>query len=124
MPASSTAPVLVLDDDPSIRQTIGWALQDEGLPVQLARDAYEGLDQVRAQRPALVVLDIGLPGMDGRVFADHLHEMHNAVPILVITADGRAEEKARRVGAFDYMEKPFDVEELIAAVRQGLGQDA
>jgi DNA-binding response OmpR family regulator len=116
------APVLLLEDDPGVRQTIQWALEDEGLEVQVARDGITGLDRARQQRPSLVVLDIGLPRLSGDGFAIELRRLYGQdVPILVITADGRAQEKAERVGAFDFMRKPFDVDELVAAVWRGLG---
>jgi DNA-binding response OmpR family regulator len=116
------APVLILEDDAGVRQTIQWALEDEGLEVQVARDGVIGLDRARQQRPSLVVLDIGLPRLSGDGFATELHRLYGtSVPILVITADGRAQEKAERVGAFDFMQKPFDVDELVAAVWRGIG---
>jgi two-component system response regulator MprA len=113
--------VLIVEDDPSVRQTIQWALEDEGLAVDVARDGVEALDKAGQQRPGLVVLDMALPRLNGDGFATGLRRLYGkGVPILVITADGRAEEKARRVGAFDFMQKPFDVDALIAAVRRGL----
>jgi DNA-binding response OmpR family regulator len=121
MPDETPAPILILDDDPSVRQTIQWALEDNGFTVQLARDGIEGLDQAAQQRPGLVVLDIGLPRLSGDGFAAGLRGLYGrSVPILVITADGRAEQKARRVGAFDFVQKPFNVDDLVAAVRRGL----
>lgn len=123
MANNTPAPVLVLDDDPGVRQLIRWALEDAGLAVQVARDGVEGLHQARQQRPRLVVLDMGLPRLSGDGFATGLRRLYgSSVPILVITADGRAEEKAQRVGAFDFMQKPFNVDELVAAVWQGLRQ--
>jgi DNA-binding response OmpR family regulator len=122
MPADRPAPILILEDDAGVRQTIQWVLEDEGLEVRVARDGVVGLDHAREERPSLVILDIGLPRLSGDGFAEELHRLYGtSVPILVVTADGRAEEKARRVGAFDFMQKPFDVDELVAAVWRGLG---
>lgn len=116
------SPILVVEDDPSIQQTIQWALEDAGFMVQLARDGVEGLDRARQECPGLVVLDMGLPRLNGDGFAAGLRGMFDRdVPILLITADGRAADKARRVGAFDFMQKPFDVDDLVAIVRRGLG---
>lgn len=115
--------VLVVEDDPSVQQTIQWALEDAGLSVRVARDGVEGLDHAREQRPALVVLDMGLPRLSGDGFAAGLHGLYGGdVPILVVTADGRAADKARRVGAFDFMEKPFNVDDLVDVIRRGLRQ--
>jgi DNA-binding response OmpR family regulator len=123
MPNETAAPVLVLDDDPNVRHMIRWALEDDGFSVLLARDGLEGLDHARKQRPRLVVLDIGLPRLSGDGFAAELRGVYGtSVPILVFTADGRAQEKARRVGAFDFLEKPFKIDDLVAAVRRGLAR--
>jgi DNA-binding response OmpR family regulator len=116
------ATILVAEDDPGLRQTIEWTLQDEGLAVELASDGVAALEMLRRHRPALLMLDMGLPRIDGIGVAAGLREVYgDKVPILVITADGRAQEKARHVGAVDYLRKPFDVDDLVHAVRQALG---
>jgi len=113
--------VLVVDDDPSLRLAIEWALQDEGLSVMGAGDGQEAIERGTEQRPALVVLDMGLPVVSGDGVAAGLRAAHGTqLPILIITADGKAAEKARRVGAFDYLHKPFDLADLVAAVHRGL----
>jgi CheY-like chemotaxis protein len=115
------AAVLVVDDDPDLRLTIQWVLEDEGFQVVTASDGREALDRSRRHRPSLVVLDMGLPVVDGFGVAAGLQETYGgAVPILVVTADGRAAEKAARVGAFAYLKKPFDLDALIASVQRGL----
>lgn len=114
-------PILVVDDDAQIRRTVRWALEDEGLPVVTAADGRQALDRAAAQPPALVVLDMGLPRLDGDGVAGGLHALYDGrVPIVVITADGSAAEKARRVGAVSYLAKPFEIDDLIAAVRHAL----
>ena len=73
-------------------------------------------------RPALVVLDWGLPDLDSAVVARLLRADRNAdVPILLVTADGQAQHKARQVNAFAYLHKPFEVEDLTRLVRSKLG---
>lgn len=117
----SPAPVLVVDDDPHIRRLLEWALEDEGIVVETAADGYEAIARLAQRRPALVVLDMGLPGVDGYAVAESLRATYGgAVPILVLTADGRAAAKAQRVGAFAYFPKPFELDELIATVQRGL----
>jgi DNA-binding response OmpR family regulator len=117
----SAAPVLVVDDDPHLRRLLAWALEDEGIAVETAADGYEAIARLAQRRPALVVLDMGLPGRDGYAVADSLRAAYGGtVPILVLTADGRAAAKAQRVGAFAYLPKPFELEELLAAVQRGL----
>jgi two-component system, OmpR family, response regulator len=115
--------VLVVDDDPRVRQMISWALEEEGLGVETAEDGQQALLRAAEFRPTLVILDITLPILDGYGVAAGLRVAHGeALPILAITADGSAAEKARRVGAYAYLRKPFDVEDLLLAVQQGLNR--
>jgi two-component system OmpR family response regulator len=118
--AGATELILVVDDDPGIRQTIRWALEDEGFTVATAADGQEALAQAERHRPALVILDMTLPVLDGHAVAAGLRAGGAAVPILMITADGSAVAKARRIGAYTYLKKPFEIEALLAAVRRGL----
>jgi len=114
-------PVLVVDDDPKVREVAVWALEDEGFAVEQAAGRREAAERARRRPPALVVLDMGLPPDDGgTVAADLRAACGEHLPILVITADGRASEKARRVGAFAYLHKPFDLDQLVRLVRSGL----
>ncbi len=109
--------VLVVDDDATIRQAVQWALEDEGLTVETAADGRQALKRAAARRPALVVLDMGLPLIDGAGVATALRTLHaTAPPIVVITADGRASEKARQIGAVEYLSKPFEMARLVQAV--------
>ena len=119
--AGGEATILVVEDDVYVRQTIEWALEDEGLPVETATNGQQALEWARDRKPGLVILDMGLPIVDGFGVADGLRAAYgDGVPILTVTADGRAAEKARRVGAVDYLHKPFEIEALIGAVRRAL----
>lgn len=114
--------ILVVEDDPVLRQSIQWALEDEGLQVDTAADGRQALGQLARRRPALVLLDMRLPIVGGEAVADGLHAAYgDEVPIVVITADGRAAEKARRVGAVDFLAKPFEIDDLIGVVHRALG---
>jgi DNA-binding response OmpR family regulator len=114
-------PVLVVEDDPAMRQTIRWTLEAEGFVVAEAGSAEQALSATARQRPALVVLDYGLPDRDGGAVADELRaRLPSPPPIVVVTADGRAAEKAARVGAVAYLHKPFDLDDLLATVRRTL----
>jgi two-component system OmpR family response regulator len=114
--------VLVVDDDPDMRRAINEVLVDQGLRVDLAGDGREALDRARGAAPALVILDITLPIVDGFTVADELRQRFGVLPILAITADGRAPQKARRVGAYAYLRKPFELDDLLATVARGLGR--
>lgn len=114
-------PILVIDDDSGTRLTIQWALEEVGFVVETALDGIQGLERAASVHPALVILDLRLPGVDGRSVAAQLRAAHAAPPpILLITADDRAEQRARQVGAYAYLAKPFDLDDLVAAVQRGL----
>lgn len=117
MVASTAPPVLLVEDNAGLRRLIAWALGDEALPCVTVADGQEALDWLDTAKPALVLLDMGLPLVDGEGVAAGLRARHGeGVPIVVLTADGRAPEKARRVGAIAFLRKPFDIEELVALV--------
>ena len=114
-------PILVIEDDPQFRQTVQATLEDEGWAVDVAADGQQALGWLALRRPALVVLDWTLPEFDGEAVAASLRATHGlGVPVLLMTADGSASEKARRAGAFAYLHKPFELDELIGLVRRGL----
>ena len=114
------AAILVVDDEPEILQFVGEALLDEGFSVSTAADGQQAVEVAARHRPDLVVLDMRLPRLDGEGVARELRRLHGDVPILLITADGHAGEKATRVGAFNHLHKPFDLERLVSLVQTRL----
>src|SRR3954453_3820391 len=91
--------ILVVDDDPEIRDVVRWLLEDEGWTVETASDGRDALEQAARPPPPLIVLDMGLPIMSGEEVARRLHlEYPDPPPIIVVSADGRAGEKAARIG--------------------------
>jgi CheY-like chemotaxis protein len=116
-----TATILVVDDDPLIRLTVTGILEDEGYTVIDAGDgleALEALTKLDGVQPAAILLDITMPRMDGYAFAEELARrgLRDALPVIVLTADGRAPEKAARVGAEGFLTKPFTLPTLLAEV--------
>ncbi len=114
----SEATILVVDDDPQIREVLDVALGRAGFRTMTARDGAEGLRQVQAVRPDLAVLDIGLPEMDGLELCRAIRR-DSELPILFLTA--RDDEVDRilglEMGGDDYVTKPFSPRELVARVR-------
>jgi len=113
------ARLLVVDDEPNIRELLSVSLTFVGFAVTTAATGREALEKVRTDRPDLVVLDIMLPGMDGFEVVRHLRATGADVPVLFLTAK---EETADRitgltVGGDDYVTKPFSLEEVIARIR-------
>ncbi len=109
--------VLVVDDDPDILDAICDILEAEGYRVARARHGQEALDQVEGERPAVILLDLMMPVMDGVAFARalRLRPAVRDVPIVVISADGNP-QRAAAVGATGYLAKPFDIEALLSQV--------
>ena len=113
--------VLVVDDDANVREAIRWALEDEGFEVETAADGLQAIQRGVARRPDLVLLDLTLPLLDGYRVASDLRAAHgNGLPILAMTADGQAESKAVRAGAYAFVRKPFELGKLLEIIRQGL----
>jgi DNA-binding response OmpR family regulator len=114
------AGILVVDDEPEIVQFIGEALEDEGYEVTTAADGEEAVELAARDKPDLVVLDMMLPRLDGQGVASEIQRLYGQVPILLITADSHAPEKAQRMGAYDYLRKPFDLDQLVSSVQERL----
>lgn len=115
--------VLVVDDDRTLREMLTVALELDGYEVGSAPDGLAALEAVIATPPQLVILDIMMPRMDGFSFAEALatRGLRDQLLLLVLTADGRAGQKAARIGADDWMEKPFDVNEFLDCVARLVG---
>ncbi len=113
-----SSPILVVDDDYYLRKMVKWTLEEEGFKVLTAADGREAVEQALLQQPALILLDMGLPLLDGSLVATQVRARYGMlVPIMIMSADGHVEEKSRMVGAVAYVRKPFDIDDLIHAVQ-------
>jgi len=113
--------VLVVEDEAPMRRTLDIGLRAGGYVVELAATGEEALELARHQQPDVVILDLGLPGIDGIVVATALRTW-SAVPIIVLSARGAEAVKvaALDAGADDYVTKPFGIDELLARIRAAL----
>ena len=118
--------VLVVDDDRAVREALRRALTLGGYEVQAAEDGEQALELIVQTLPDAVLLDLGLPGIDGLEVCRRIRRLGNRVPILIVTARDAVAERigGLDVGADDYMIKPFDVGELKARVRALLRRSA
>src|SRR3954452_7990426 len=109
-------PILIIDDDPAIRTTVADILTSEGYVVETAINGVDGLQSLERIDPALVLLDMRMPMMDGWGFARALQSRGIRVPILVMTAAQDARRWAHEINAQGYVAKPFDLLDLLDAV--------
>src|SRR5215213_3612338 len=120
--------ILVVDDEPAVRDSLDRALRLEGYKVELAADGAEALDTLGAGTPDAVVLDLMMPRLDGLEVCRRMRAAGDRTPVLVLTArDGVTDRvKGLDAGADDYLVKPFALDELLARlramVRRGHGQ--
>jgi two-component system OmpR family response regulator/two-component system response regulator QseB len=111
--------ILLVEDDASLAAGLQKALGKDGFVVNHVPNGRQALAAVRAQAPDIVVLDLGLPDMDGLDVLAHLRQGESHIPVLVLTARDTLEDKITGLdgGADDYLAKPFDVKELSARLR-------
>ncbi|AGZ38510.1 response regulator transcription factor [Actinoplanes friuliensis] len=111
--------VLVVDDDPDVRDSLRRSLSFEGYRVTTAADGVQALDSVAGARPDVVVLDLQMPLLDGIETCRRLREQGNDVPVLMLTARDGTRDRVTGLdaGADDYLAKPFALEELFARLR-------
>jgi len=119
--ASPTPTVLVIEDEPQIRRFLRATLPAHGYRLLEAETAHDGLTQAAMYQPELIILDLGLPDLDGLEVTRRLREW-TTIPILVLSARGQETDKvvALDTGADDYLTKPFGIQELLARMRVAL----
>ena len=113
------ARILIVEDEPRIASFVAKGLRADGHVATVVADGREGLDEALSGNHDLVVLDIGLPGMDGYEVLEHLRAQGSQVPVIVLTARDSVTDtlSALEGGADDYMPKPFRFAELLARIR-------
>ena len=118
--------ILVVDDEANIRHTLRGVLADEGYDVVEAKDGRRALEVLEQQVPKLAIVDIWMPEMDGIELVSRMRQQAPEVPVIVISGHGTIDTAVRviRMGAFDFLEKPFQLDELLRMVDRALGGTA
>jgi DNA-binding NtrC family response regulator len=119
-----TGSILVVDDEPSVRHSLSSWFKKDGYDVATAENATSALRALRDRHYDVVLLDIRMPGMDGMELQEHVHRIDPAIAVIMITAFASVETavQALKQGAFDYVTKPVDPDELSHLVRRALEQ--
>ncbi len=114
--------ILIVDDEEAVCWALQRALTQEGHRVAVAASAEQAFARADRQRPDAIILDVRLPGMDGLTALGRLRQMTHDAPVIVVTAFGNLPTAVRAVaeGAFDYLAKPFDLDQALDAVRRAL----
>src|SRR3990172_249261 len=121
-PSAARTRVLVIDDEEGARFGIAKVLEREGNHVELAADGKEGLEKICSFHPQCVISDINMPNMDGITLLKEVSQVTNPPPVILMTAYGSEAMVVQglRAGAYDYISKPFDIEDLRRAVRNAI----
>ena len=116
--------ICIVDDEPSILNTLSSILEDEGYQVSLAKSGAEALKLIRAEPPELVLLDIWMPEIDGLETLKRIRQQFPNLMVIMMSGHGSVETavKSTKLGAYDYLEKPLDLEKVTILVRNALHQ--
>jgi two-component system nitrogen regulation response regulator NtrX len=114
--------ILIVDDEPSIVQSLSGLLTDEGFEVTVAHNGYEALQAVEAEIPDLILLDIWMPGLDGIETLKEIKTKYPHVHVIMISGHGSIETavQATKYGAYDFIEKPLSIDKVIVAINNAL----
>jgi two-component system nitrogen regulation response regulator NtrX len=114
--------ILIVDDEPSILQSLGGLLTDEGFDVHTASNGYEALKNIESNSPDLVLLDIWMPGLDGIDTLQEIRKNNLYIQVIIITGHGTIETavKATKMGSYDLIEKPLSIDKVIVAINNAL----
>jgi UDP-3-O-acyl N-acetylglucosamine deacetylase len=116
--------ILIVDDEKNIVSSLQEILNDEGYDIVTAEDGLDALEKVQSEPPDLVLLDIWIPGMDGIEVLQAIKTYHPEIEVLVMSGHGTIDTavKATKLGAYDFIEKPFSLDQLVLSVEKALKQ--
>ena len=112
--------VWVVDDDRSIRWVLERAMSQAGIAITAFASADHAMHHLDDERPIAVLTDVRMPGMDGMEFINRIHEAYPELPVIIMTAHSDLDSavNAYQSGAFEYLPKPFDIDDLLSTVSQ------
>jgi DNA-binding response OmpR family regulator len=116
--------ILLVDDEPDILLMLRMSLEDEGHEIVMASDGERGLERLAADRPAIMLLDVMMPVLDGWGVLERKKGLGDATPVIVLSAKTEASDidRAMALGATEYVTKPFDLDKVVALVTEVLSR--
>jgi len=120
--AAPVLKILVVDDEPGFRTLLRWELEQCGMQVETAKNGVEGIEQIKNARFDVVITDITMPEMDGLKFLDEIKKVAPKTEVIVTTGFGAVETAVHSMkrGAFDFILKPYDVQDVVVRIRQAV----
>lgn len=117
--------ILIVDDEPVLCNSLKIALEDEGYKVKIANSGEEAVDEIPAFDPGVILLDLRLPGMDGIQILKRIRDRNRGIHTIMMTAYGDTQTtvEAIKLGAYDFINKPFELEDLKALIRNALEKE-
>src|SRR4029077_15620845 len=114
--------LLIVDDEPGIRESLTGILEDEGYQVESAASGEAGLELIRKTAFDVILLDVWLPGMDGLETLERVRELENAPEVLMISGHGTIETavRATKLGAYDFLEKPLSIDKTLSLLKHAI----
>jgi two-component system chemotaxis response regulator CheY len=117
---SNVRKILVVDDSETIRQRVTGALEQAGFATATAQDGIDGLLRIQEEKPAMVILDVNMPRMNGLDMLDNIDVKNSGIPVLLLTTEVQPSlmARAKKAGARGWMVKPVNVDQLVETVRK------
>jgi two-component system, chemotaxis family, chemotaxis protein CheY len=117
---SNVRKILVVDDSETIRQRVTGALEQAGFATATAQDGIDGLMRIQEEKPAMVILDVNMPRMNGLDMLDNIDVKNSGIPVLLLTTEVQPSlmARAKKAGARGWMVKPVNVDQLVETVRK------
>jgi two-component system nitrogen regulation response regulator NtrX len=114
--------ILIVDDEPTIRQSLKGVLEDEGFKASMAESGEAGLEALSKHRFDVVLLDVWLPGIDGLETLEKIRDLENAPEVIMISGHGTIETavRATKLGAYDFLEKPLSIERTLILIKNAI----
>jgi len=118
--ARSAKTILIVDDSETIRQSVAGALENAGFHVVQARDGLEGIERIHSEKPAMVILDVNMPRLNGLDMLERLDLKSLELPVLLLTTEVQPSmiARAKQAGARGWMVKPVKLDQLVEAIKK------